>query len=666
MLPALNISRWSMNMNWMTKPFDTRYSQKIMDELSKITDHPGIGGRAAGSPAEHRAADYLVSKFKEIGLKNVTKDPFPVDTWHFTDSRMTYQDSQGQMREIWLGGHACAMKCRNQAFSLIWAGKGTAADYEGIDPLGKLILIEIDQANDWWINFPAYEAKIRGAAGVICINTGGFGQEGNNVLVSEDICGPADLFALSIGKQDGAELKQLLDSSETGTITVALNVESTVKEGGVSYNIWGDIPGRTDETVYIINHYDSYYHTIFDDVQGIGWALGLAKAFIDHDYQPEKTIRIVAHGAEEWGLVDCKYDWAIGAYRQITQVRPQWQETGFAVVNLDGFYAVKGERKFCIVCTQELYDFVEEAVQSFGSTGDYEIEVNMKLTSSTEDFSYTRAGIPSFVAGAYDGCLADRKVLHSSDSGWEAGFDREAFELFHRLFAHILTRLDEKRLCPLNLTHRLAAALEDIKAELTQSQQAAFEGAIQQAQVLTETIQAWNLENGTAAGSLNKELRHIYRAMHHGFVRLDWNDEMIPPHWRYQVNLAALERAESMAASGAYQEAASELAQVDFNYYAAFFSEKTYSYFEKQVTENPKDSWGTGLIEHGNENLYSLIRSLRAGVYGEKEKQRLEQARENQRAYLAEVLNKETAAAETIGKRIKQFNEKLKSIREGC
>ncbi len=658
-----------MDKNWMTEPFDTSYSQKIMDELSKITDYPKIGGRAAGSPAEHRAADYLVSKFKEVGLKNVTKDPFPVDTWCFTDSRMKYQGSQGQWKEIWLGGHACAMRCRDQEFPLIWAGKGTAADYEHIDPLGKLLLIEIDQANDWWINFPAYEAKIRGAAGVICVNAGGFGQEGGNVLVSEDICGPSDLFALSIGKQDGAELKQLLDASETGSVTVTLNVESLVEENGTSYNVWGDIPGKTDETIYIINHYDSYYHTIFDDVQGIGWALGLAKAFLDHGDQPEKTIRIVAHGAEEWGLVDCKYDWAIGAYRQITQVRSQWQETGFAVMNLDGFYAVKGEHKFCIVCTQELYDFIREAVQSFGSTGDYEIEVNMELTSSTEDFSYTRAGIPSFVAGAYDGCLADRKVLHSSDSGWEAGFDQEAFELFHRLFAHILIQLDKKKLCPLNLTRRLAAALDDIKTELTQSQRDVFDAAIREAQQLTEAIQAWNTGPGKpkdAESVLNKELHGIYRDTHHAFIRLDWNDEMIPPHSRYQASLAALERAKDKAESGSCQEAASELGQVDFNDYAAFFSEKTYSYFEKQVTEHPKDSWGTGLIEHGNENLYDLIQALLGGVYGEKEKQRLEQARENQRAYLTEAITKETAAAEKIGKRIKKFNETLKSNGEGC
>lgn len=655
-----------MNMNWITEPFDTSYSQKIMDELSKITDHPGIGGRAAGSPAEHRAADYLVGKFKEIGLKNVTKDPVPVDAWHFRDSRMKYQDSQGQYKEIWLGGHACVMQCRNQKFPLIWAGKGTTADYEGIDPLGKLVLIEINQADDWWINFPAYEAKARGAAGVICMNTGGFGQEGNNVLVSEDICGPSDLFALSIGKQDGAELKELLAASETGTITVTLNVESLVKENGVSYNVWGDIPGTTDETIYIINHYDSYYHTIFDDVQGIGWALGLAKAFMDHGYQPEKTIRFVAHGAEEWGLVDCKYDWAIGAYRQISQIRPQWQETGFAVMNLDGFYAVKGEHKFCIVCTQELYDFVKDAVHSFGSMKGYEIEVNMELTSSTEDFSYTRAGIPSFVAGAYDGCLADRKVLHSSDSGWEAGFDQEAFELFHRLFAYILVQLDGKKLCPINLARRLDAAFDEIKADLSQNQQAAFEGAIQEAQRLTEMIQAWNSKPGAMAGHLDKELHHIYKTLHHGFIRLDWNDEMIPPHRRYQANLSALERAKSKAATEKHEEAAAELSQVDFNHYAAFFSEETYSYFEKQVTENPKDSWGTGLIEHGNENLYSLIHSLGAGVYGEQEKQRLERAKENQKAYLTEAILAETAAAKAIGARIKRLNEKLEAIREGC
>lgn len=650
-----------MDRMWKNEKIDTSWSKKIMDELSKITDNPHIGGRAAGSPAEHRAADYLTEKFREAGLVNVTKDPCPVDTWIMKEGKISWKDAAGNLKEAPLGGYACNAQYSGESFSMVYAGKGTEADYEKINPAGKLVLIEINQAEDWWINFPAYEAKERGAAGVICMNTGGFGQEGDNVLVSEDLCGPSHMMAFSIGQKDGNELKNLISRQENQEFTVILDIDSIVKEGGVSYNIWGDIPGKTEQVIYVINHYDSYYYTVFDDVQGIGWALGLAKAFTERGIRPEKTIRFVAHGAEEWGITDCKYDWATGAYRQITQIRPEWKDTGLAVVNLDGFYAVKGERKFCVVCTQELYDFVREAVENYGSTGKYEIEVNLKLTSSTEDFSYTKAGIPSFVAGAYDGCLADRKVLHSSDSSWEAGFDDEAFSLFHSLFAHIISNLDKKTLCPINLKRRLSLAFEDLEPELAGEDMKAFKEAISEADRLNKNIEAYNSGISTKKDrqGLDQKLRQIYRELHEAFIRLNWNDEMITPHQRYKANLTALDSSLNAAEKGNLQDAAQYLMDVDFNYYAAYFSESTYTYFEKQVTEFPKDSWGTGLIEHGNENLFPLIRSLLQGNWGELQKEQLLQAQKRQNTYLKEAVLAETDAAKKISREIAALNKRF-------
>lgn len=659
LLPVVMQMENYMDTKWIKEKFDTSWSREIMDDLSKITDNPRVGGRAAGSPAEHKAADYLVEKFKESGLINVTKDPCPVDAWTMKEGKISWKDEEGKLREAPLGGYACHIQCSGREFSMIFGGKGTAADYQNIDPSGKLVLIEINQAEDWWINFPAYEAKVRGAAGVICINTGGFGQEGDNALVSEDICGPSDMLAFSVGQEDGSHLKRLISAEEKREITVTLDIDSVIEEGGISYNIWGDIPGKTDQVIYVINHYDSYYYSVFDDVQGIGWALGLAKAFTEHGYRPEKTIRFIAHGAEEWGVCDCKYDWATGAYRQITQIRPEWKDTGFAVVNLDGFYAVKGESKFCIVCTRELYGFVREAVESYGSTGDYEIEVNLKLTSSTEDFSYTKAGIPSFVAGAYDGCLADRKVLHSSDSSWEAGFDDEAFSLFHSLFAHIIWELDKRAICPIDLEGRLSLSYQALASKLTQEDREIFEGAVKEASELNKKIAAFNLNESPKdlAVSLDRKLHQIYRSLHSAFIRLNWNDEMIAPHERYEANLTALKQGVEAAESGKPKEAAEHLMDVDFNYYAAFFSESTYTYFEKQATEFPKDSWGSGLLEQGNENLFSVIRALLKGSWGEEEQRKLRQAQERQESRFLQAVLSEAAAARKIGEQIAALNE---------
>ncbi len=649
-------------MNWIDKKADTSFATEVMEGLSRITDNDACGGRSAGSPSEHAAADYLVEKFREAGLVNVTKDPCDVDKWIFEEAKLSYNDDSGVSHEVVLGGYACNAECRDTEFIMVYGGKGTEEDLKDMNVDGKLVLIDINQAEDWWINFPAYEAGLRGAAGVICVNVGGFGQIGDNVLVSEDICGPADRIVFSMGKKDGQHLRALMENAENREIKVVLNARSHVSKGGVSYNIWGDIPGKTDEVIYVINHYDGYYFTVFDDVQGIGWALGLAKMFIDNGYTPEKTIRFVAHGAEEWGLIDSKYDWAVGAYKQITEVRPEWKETGFAVVNLDGFYAVMGEKKFCIVCTKELYDFVEEAVSAFGEIDGYEIEVNMKLTSSTEDFSYTKAGMPSMVAGAYDGCLADRKVLHSSECGWDAGFDFEAFELFHRLFAHIIVSLDEKKICPVNISRRIEEAYDGLENCLSEEERSAFSDTVGVLRQLNEAIADVNSGGDVPEGDrkiADFQLHELYRYIHGKFIKLNWNDEMIAPHERYLANIAALEEAKAAVEKDEIQSAAAALSQVDFNYYAEFFSEKTYTYFEEQVTKWSKPSWGTGLVENGNENLYRTVRALLNGICGDDEMTDILEAVERQKRYLREVADAEMIAVREIKRKAEKLTDML-------
>ena len=57
------------NINWIKNKADISFSTEVMDELSKITDNKDCGGRSAGSPAEHRAADYLAEKFRQAACE---------------------------------------------------------------------------------------------------------------------------------------------------------------------------------------------------------------------------------------------------------------------------------------------------------------------------------------------------------------------------------------------------------------------------------------------------------------------------------------------------------------------------------------------------------------------------------------------------------------------
>ena len=45
-----------------------------------------------------------------------------------------------------------------------------------LDIEGKLVLIDINQREEWWINYPAYQAHLKGAAAVIAVQEAGYAR----------------------------------------------------------------------------------------------------------------------------------------------------------------------------------------------------------------------------------------------------------------------------------------------------------------------------------------------------------------------------------------------------------------------------------------------------------------------------------------------------------
>ena len=638
-------------MKKFEEKIDITYSMGIIRKLSEIVDNELTGNRSSASDAEHRAADFLALEMKKIGLRNVTKDECPVDRWQYEKGTLSFQDPDGHMCTVPLGGYATEADFSQETLQLIYVGKGTEKDYKGLEVSGRAVLIDIDQMNEWWINFPAYEAAIHGAAAVICCNTGGFGQTGDETLVSEDICGPCKLPVFSIGKKAAGLLKGLQEKSKEG-ISVCIDAKSVVERDKISYNLWGEIPGESDEAIIVINHYDAYYRTVFDDVQGVGWAMGVARALIDSGYKPYRTIRFVMHASEEWGLIDNKYDWAIGAFKQIHRIRPEWKKKGFAVVNMDGGYVCTGETKFNISCCKELYGFVQESILPYTEHAKYTFEADTALTTLTEDFSYELAGIPSFAAGTYDGCLADRTVLHSSWSGFQTGFDEELFCIIHSMFLKLILEFDRLAVRPVDFTMRIKEIADTMPERYAEGQEeflklAALAGDIHASiEDINDRLRSVRQTEALkeAAKDTNLALHEIFKYLMQNYVKFDWNDRMLVPHQRYVDNIMLLDRADRELIEGNRAGAISALEAVDHNYYASYFSRETCRYFVLQVTENTADTWGKGMVENGNQDLYDTLRLLEAeGGMMDTDviRKNISDARKMQTSYLETALEKE-------------------------
>ena len=61
-----------------------------------------------------------------------------------------------------------------ETYDLVYVGRGTASDYEGLNVRGKLVLADINQRDEWWINYPVYQAYLKGAVGLIAVQTQGY------------------------------------------------------------------------------------------------------------------------------------------------------------------------------------------------------------------------------------------------------------------------------------------------------------------------------------------------------------------------------------------------------------------------------------------------------------------------------------------------------------
>ena len=59
------------------------YARFVEESLVGLGTWPGHGFRAAGSTAEHAAADFVARQMKAIGLTDVRKEAVPVDAWEF-------------------------------------------------------------------------------------------------------------------------------------------------------------------------------------------------------------------------------------------------------------------------------------------------------------------------------------------------------------------------------------------------------------------------------------------------------------------------------------------------------------------------------------------------------------------------------------------------------
>lgn len=657
---------------------DIGYSYDLALRLEDIRSNDALGYRTAGSQAELDTGDMLKAQMEAIGLQNVTKDAFTLDTWTFEKAELTFTDSTGNPYTAQLGGYQAQFVTDGaESFTVIDGGQGTEADLCELDVAGKLVLIDINQRENWWINYPAYEASLRGAAAVIAVQDGGYAEVSDDALNAQDICGPADAPAFSMSRTDANALRAAM--GENNEITVTLDAVSRVGFDGTSYNIVGMIPGADPDAMILMSaHYDSYFAGFQDDNAAIALMFGIAKGIIDSGYQPEKTLVFCAMAAEEWGVSDTRYDWSTGAYNQIFRVHPEWVGKVIADINFELPAMNEGDTDQ-IRTSYELKTFVEdfrETVPAVEGVFPQGIEVIVPTQTWSDDFSLSIAGVPSSVTALRGGFAQTH--YHSQFDNRDT-YSEEAFLFHHNLYGMLMLAYDRCAVSPLDFSPRLEALREAMDDTiLTAEQVSALNGALTDAEKAASD--AWTavsdinsryreaLDNGdiAAADALLQQSREMNAAVlaafkfaEDAFVRLTWEDVSIFPHEHSQNNLIALNAALEALEAGDSAAAVDEyLYAVDNNWYAYDWSRETFDHFTHYVLNQSADRlmWGAGRVQ-GHEDLFDVIRSL-LGKYGDtaadytEELARLEAAIETQTAMLAQQVDHEVQSLAELTARL--------------
>ena len=660
---------------------DIEASYNLAKQMEAYRTNPVLGYRPAGSKAEFETGEMLKSYMEDLGLSNVRKDEIKVDGWEFEKAVLAYADAAGERQEVQLGAYQTDFVTKGaETFQVVYVGKGGEKDYADKDVTGKIVLAEINQRDEWWINFPVYQAHEKGAKALIAVQIGGYGQVDEKALNAQDIAGPPEAAAFSMSFEDSEKLKACLD--EKGEITVTLDASSRVMRDVSTYNILGEIPGRrSDRMILLSAHYDSYFSGFQDDNTAVAMMLGIARAFIKMGYQPENTWVFCAMAAEEWGIADSKYDWSTGAYAEVFNVHPEWAGKVIGDFNFE-LPALSNGNLDGIRCTYEYKDFFEDTLKTLPALSPAYPEgvlVSAPIETWSDDFSVAISGIPSMVNEFSAGSFMTTHYHSQYDS--DAYYNEAAYRFHHELYGLLLMHLDSQSVAPLNFAEvfeQASASLDVLMCQKSGSRVTALLNLLGQTEEVAEEVydRIYDINEAGVDSEQCREAENIllkvFKMAQDKYVRLTWEDAVVFPQEAAQNNLRHLKKAiRALKRKTPDAEAAFEaLYEIDNNAYAFQFSKQVYERFTDYVLDQNSDrlQWGRGRIVH-HENLYDLVAQLmdkyhQGATDFSDEIVELEKVAKRQKAYLRDDIEYMLQSTEKMLLLLQAANERLKNIQE--
>jgi hypothetical protein len=302
-------------LDWRLLPNEKQYAsidgKKMLGyvkDLAAISDryrdagHPQFWGRIIGSSADAEDAQWLMGKFREIGLQDIHEETLDLSPQWFPQSWSLTASSGDKRLTLTTAQPAYTTPGTKGALDLevVYVGLGSEADLIGRDLRGKAVLIFSNPMPGSWRHTSTQEsvttddgqratllklAELRGAAAIICsiqlppvIGVGGDAGEGN--IRTQLYPTGTNVPTFSMGMKDGKDLRDMIAHAPSGQ-PVHLKLQMDVQQvpGLKTGTVWGKLPGTTDETIYVEAHRDGWFESATDNASGVATLLGIAEYF---------------------------------------------------------------------------------------------------------------------------------------------------------------------------------------------------------------------------------------------------------------------------------------------------------------------------------------------------------------------------------------------------
>lgn len=322
---------------------DFEFIYRVVENLSdviKIFDK----GREFGTPGELYARDLVKGYMDEIGLQNVHLDKITSD-WDWTDTWENFYNAirdpdyhlDGWVENLTLKKNFTKwylhVKVYDQQDQLIseknfsqddcfpilkredktGSHNVTLRDIPIVDDFKisgdeRIVLIEADWRDpyNWWISNMTNLRKpfVKGFILMDCHDDTFFMLPSgtSSPLLRPRFSKPG----FSINGSSGKWIKQYLNSPDY-TVKADFCSEWAWQHFD-SWNVIGEIPGRSSKIAIINDFYDGWWNqATFDEAVGVGLILGIAKYIIDNNITPWLTLRFISWGAHEWYFRGAKH-----------------------------------------------------------------------------------------------------------------------------------------------------------------------------------------------------------------------------------------------------------------------------------------------------------------------------------------------------------------------